>query len=64
MDVMNTVEAAAYLRLAKPTLEKLRLTGNGPNFLKLGRSVRYTRSSLDSWLAARVVSSTSQRVAA
>ena len=64
MEVLNTVEAAAYLRLAKPTLEKLRLTGKGPRFLKLGRAVRYERKALTDWLAARSVASTSERVVA
>jgi excisionase family DNA binding protein len=61
---MNTSEAASYLRLAKPTLEKLRLTGKGPRFLKLGRAVRYERKSLNDWIAARSVASTSEQVAA
>lgn len=61
--VMTTDGAATYTGLATSTLEKLRLTGNGPMFLKLGRSVRYRPSDLDAWLAARVVTSTSQNVA-
>lgn len=64
MEVMTTPEAADYLRLGKNTLEKMRLTGAGPHFLKLGRAVRYTRASLDAWLGARSVASTSERVAA
>ena len=31
-DVLNTIEAARYVRLAKPTLERFRLTGEGPRF--------------------------------
>ena len=32
----NTQEAADYLRLAASTLNKMRLTGGGPVFIKLG----------------------------
>jgi predicted DNA-binding transcriptional regulator AlpA len=63
-DVGTTPEAAQYVGLAVSTLEKLRLTGAGPRFLKLSRSVRYRVADLDEWLAARVVSSTSEQVAA
>lgn len=57
--VLTTGEAAVILSLAVPTLEKLRVYGGGPPFLKLGRSVRYRLSDLEQWLSERVVSSTS-----
>ena len=63
MDILDTSEAAARVRLSKPTLERLRLTGNGPAFVKLGRAVRYRKADLDDWLASRLVRSTSQEVA-
>lgn len=57
----NTPEAANYVRLAPVTLERFRLTGEGPKFLKLGKkTVRYRKSDLDEWLASRVVASTSE----
>lgn len=58
-DILNTREAAAYTRLGKPTLERFRLTGEGPRFAKLGGAVRYRRCDLDAWLESRVVTSTS-----
>lgn len=58
-DILNTREAAAYTRLGKPTLERFRLTGEGPRFAKLGSAVRYRRSDLDAWLESRLVTSTS-----
>lgn len=58
-DVLNTIEAARYVRLAKPTLERFRLTGEGPPFAKLGGAVRYRRTDLDEWIASRLVASTS-----
>lgn len=59
-DVFNTREAATLVGLSIPTLNKLRVYGGGPIFLKLGRAVRYRRSDLESWLAARVRHNTSQ----
>lgn len=58
---MRTPEAAAYLALAQSTLTKMRLTGDGPPFVKIGtRAVAYRRSDLDAWLAERVRRSTSE----
>lgn len=61
---VDTDGAAKHTGLAVSTLEKLRVTGNGPKYVKLGRSVRYRVADLEDYLAARVVSSTSERVAA
>ena len=60
MEVMNTAEAASYVRLGKPTLDRYRVTGEGPRFAKLGGAVRYRRCDLDDWLASRLVRSTSE----
>ena len=38
---LNTVEAAAWLRLTRNTLEKMRVQGRGPTYRKHGRYVRY-----------------------
>jgi excisionase family DNA binding protein len=62
-DILDTREAAAYIRLAKPTLERFRLTGDGPRYAKMGKAVRYRRTDLDEWLASRLIRSTSQQVA-
>ncbi len=58
--MLTTHEAARYLRLSKRTLERLRLTGTGPRFVRLGRSVRYRPPDLEAYVNARVVSSTSE----
>ena len=60
IDVMNTVEAAKYVRLGKPTLERFRLTGDGPIYVKLGKAVRYRKADLDAWMESRVTRSTSE----
>lgn len=60
MTVFDTREAAAYVRLGKNTLERFRLTGEGPAFLKLGGSVRYRQPDLDAWMESRLTKSTSE----
>jgi len=47
----TTKEAAAYIRKSASWLNKTRLTGVGPVYLKVGGSVLYLRSDLDHWLA-------------
>ena len=56
---LTTREAAHYLCLSFRTLEKMRLTGNGPRFRKHGRYVRYHIADLDAWSEGRRQSSTS-----
>ncbi len=56
---LRTAAAADYLGYAQSTLEKKRLTGDGPPFIKLGRAIVYDTRDLDAWLAARRATSTS-----
>lgn len=57
---LTTREAAQYLGLAVSTLNKWRCHGGGPEFLKLGRAVRYRRDDLDRFLEARMFCSTAE----
>lgn len=59
-DKLDTEAAARYCGCGKSTLEKLRLTGKGPVYLKPSRAVVYQVSDLDAWLKARKFSSTSE----
>lgn len=45
-------EAADYTRLSKITLNRWRLTGEGPVFVKMGGAVRYAKADLDAFIAA------------
>lgn len=58
-DILNTKEAASYVRLGKPTLERFRVSGSGPVYVKLGGAVRYRKADLDQWVESRLVRSTS-----
>lgn len=52
--------AAAYTGLAISTLNKLRMTGEGPPFLKISsRRVVYDTRDLDIWMASKRRTSTS-----
>ena len=58
--LLRQAEVAEYLRLSERTLERLRVGGNGPAFVKLGHRVLYRRADLEKWIASRVVHSTSE----
>jgi predicted DNA-binding transcriptional regulator AlpA len=51
--------AAGYIGLSSSTLAKMRLSGTGPAFHKLGRRVVYRPEDLDAWLASCRRTSTS-----
>lgn len=50
---LDTNQAADYLGNESSTLNTWRSRGEGPPFIKVGRSVRYDTRDLDQWLAAR-----------
>lgn len=62
--ILTEQEASPLVGLKVSTLQKLRVSGGGPRFAKLGRAVRYREEDLEEWLTARVVSSTSEPVPA
>jgi predicted DNA-binding transcriptional regulator AlpA len=49
---LNVSDAAKHLGLSKSYLDKARVSGNGPSYIKLGRRVVYQPSDLDAWLAS------------
>ncbi len=59
---LNTKEAAAWLRLTKNTLEKMRVQGKGPVYRKHGRYVRYHIEDLVDYSNASKRRSTSDAV--
>src|SRR5262249_47050232 len=54
-------EAAKILNLSTSWLAKARMTGEGPEFVKIGRAIRYSMSSLQKFIQARSRKSTSDR---
>ena len=58
--VLDAENAANRLGLSASTLAKLRLTGNGPAYSKLGRRVVYRVDDLEDWVLAHRHKSTSE----
>lgn len=57
-------EAASVLRISERTLERFRLDGSGPQFVKAGRRVLYRRADIEAWTDDRTYQSTSEMGAA
>jgi predicted DNA-binding transcriptional regulator AlpA len=64
MTLLSQREAATLLHLSERTLERFRVSGTGPKFVRLGRSIRYRLTDIEAFIAARIVGSTSERPAA
>jgi len=59
--LLNEVEAAAFLGISPRALQKWRVNGRGPEFLRLSsRCIRYSRANLLGWLKARVCRNTAE----
>ncbi len=56
---LNTREAAAWLNLSPRTLDRYRVSGDGPVFHRFGGRVRYQVADLETWASARRRVSTS-----
>ena len=58
-ELLTTPDAALRVGLSHRTLERYRVTGEGPEYLKMGHAVRYTASALERWLRGCTRRSTS-----
>lgn len=60
--LLDTAEANHYLRVRKGYLEKKRVFGGGPVFIRVGGGSRivYRKSALDHWLSQFAARSTSE----
>ena len=56
---LSTRQAAAWLGLSTRTLDRYRVSGDGPMFHRFGGRVRYLYADLDAWAATRRRASTS-----
>lgn len=59
MQLLNTFEAARYLRLHRATLARWRVEGRGPRYRKHGTRIYYRKSDLDLWSETQARESTS-----
>ncbi len=53
-------ELAPILGKSQAWFERARWAGNGPAFVKVGRSPRYMGSTINAWLAEKTCSNTGQ----
>jgi predicted DNA-binding transcriptional regulator AlpA len=53
-------QCAEALALSERTLERFRVSGVGPKFVRMGKSVRYRLNDVEVWLASRLRGSTSE----
>ena len=63
ISLLDALKAAEWTGLSTSTLAKLRLSGKGPTYVKLGRRVAYKPDDLDQWIEANRVKSTSEYAA-
>ena len=54
-------EAAAFLKVSLSWLAKARMRGDGPPYIRIGRSIRYTEAALMQWMKSRQRMSTSEQ---
>jgi excisionase family DNA binding protein len=53
-DLLTVSEAAQWLKVSEAYLNKLRMYGGSPKFVRLGRSIRYRIKDLDTWVSTKV----------
>ncbi len=58
--LLTVREAAALVRLSKSFLDKARLSGGGPAYVKAGARVLYDVADLTAWIASRKFAHTSE----
>ncbi len=51
--LLSTEEAAQVLNVSPSFLAKARMRGNGPEFIEIGRAIRYSRLALSQFMAER-----------
>lgn len=57
--LLTTDQAAAVLAIPTDELARLRMTGGGPKFVKIGRRVRYRPADIEDWLSLLTYENTS-----
>ncbi|MEQ1712738.1 MAG: helix-turn-helix domain-containing protein [Hyphomicrobium sp.] len=61
---LTTIEVAGMLRISRRTLERMRVEGTGPRYLKVGPGKRsrvlYRQADVETWLARFHFGSTSE----
>jgi excisionase family DNA binding protein len=61
--LLTTPQVAALLNVSVSAVNKWRLYGRGPQYMKVGRVVRYRRADIAAYLESCTRDSTSQQTA-
>ena len=59
--LVTAKEVAARLKVSPSWLAKARMRGDGPPYIRIGRSIRYTEAALIQWMKSHQRLSTSQQ---
>jgi predicted DNA-binding transcriptional regulator AlpA len=59
--LLTSRDAASFLRLSQSWLAKARMRGDGPPYVKIGRSIRYRETALVQWLKSKQRLSTTKQ---
>lgn len=60
--LLSETQVAAMVGMSVYWLQKSRLHGTGPSFVKIGRSVRYPHTKVTSWISQQeILNSTSNQ---
>ena len=57
--LLTAKEAGMYLKVSVSWLAKARMRGDGPPYIRIGRSVRYAEATLNHWMNSQQRFSTS-----
>jgi excisionase family DNA binding protein len=60
LNLLSPKEAAKLLKVSLSWLAKARMQGDGPPYIRIGRSIRYSEAALLQWLKSRQRLSTSE----
>jgi excisionase family DNA binding protein len=59
--LLTPTEAAKVLKVSTSWLAKARMRGDGPQYIPVGRSIRYSEAALLQWMKSRQRLSTSEQ---
>jgi len=48
--LLTTIQAAEYLGISPALLKKMRAEGNGPHYCKIGKLIKYSKETLDTYV--------------
>jgi len=61
-ELLTVAEAARWAKVSESFLNKARLTGTGPRYVRLSRVVRYRLEDLETWAEDCAATSTSEYI--